>query len=102
MYGILFSIVVQGKQAVKADGTPVSNIYLYICYWWVDIVLLVYSITQIGTRKANLTIYFYDLTRFSAKKRGMFCNMWTRSIYDAQMYMYIVSIQFIKLLSQLE
>lgn len=32
MYGILFSIVVQGKQAVKADGTPVSNIYLYICY----------------------------------------------------------------------
>lgn len=102
MYGILFSIVVQGKQAVKADGTPVSNIYLYICYWCVDIVLLVYSITQIGTRKANLTIYFYDLTIFSAKKRGMFCNMWTRSIYDAQMYMYIVSIQFIKLLSQLE
>lgn len=94
MYGILFSIVVQGKQAVKADGTPVSNIYLYICYWWVDIVLLVYSL--------YLTIYFYDLTIFGAKKRGMFCNMWTRSIYDAQMYMYIVSIEFIKLLSQLE
>lgn len=36
MYEILFSIVVQGKQAVKADGTPVS-IFIHICSYYFSV-----------------------------------------------------------------
>lgn len=59
MYEILFSIVVQGKQAVKADGTPVS---IYLCLYApiilacsdVHVGAVLYSITQIVIKKSKL------------------------------------------------
>lgn len=57
MYEILFSIVVQGKQAVKADGTPVS-ICLYapiiLACSDVHVGTVLYSITQIVIKKSKL------------------------------------------------
>lgn len=77
MYGILFSIVVQGKQAVKADGTPVSTFMVYIYpYYFRNCITLHYS-NRDKKSKFNHVLLRHDKIS-SAKKRGTFCNIWTR------------------------